>query len=156
MGGASSAAIRLADDGAEGTPGSLAVSGNIEKKFPMPWAGVAYFPGALETSIANLSRWDAISFWVKGDCENGALMAMLKNQKMPGMKPFAITKQWQKITISFKDLGSSDGKNIMAFVFGVANTPGKFNIQIDDLRWSRKRNRDIYLILSAFMSCPPP
>ncbi len=134
MGGVSGAAISLAAGGADGSPGALAVTGNIEAKSPMPWAGVAFFPGALMMSIANLSRWDAITFWVKGDCENGAVMTMRDKQQMPGFAAFPVTRNWQKISISFRELGSSDGKNIWAFVFGAANTPGKFTILLDDVR----------------------
>jgi len=133
MGGASTVAISQADAGADGTPGSLRLDGVIDPKAPMPWAGAAYYPGALVESIANLSRWDAVSFQVKGDGPEGTLMAMFDYQKMPGIKAFPVTKEWRKVTVSFKDLGS-DGKNIMAFIFGAANTPGPFHLQIDDLR----------------------
>ena len=136
MGGASTVAISQADAGAEGTPGSLRLDGTIDPKAPMPWAGAAYYPGALIDSIANLSRWDAVSFQVKGDVPNGTLMAMFDYQTMPAIKAFPVTKEWQKVTVSFKDLGSN-GKNIMAFIIGAANTAGPFHLQIDDLRLVR-------------------
>lgn len=133
MGGGSTVAIGLAGDGAEGTPGSLRIEGTIDPKAPMAWAGVGYYPGALIDSIANLSRWNAISFRVKGDASAAVLMAMSDYQSTPGMKVFSVTKDWQKVVISFKDLGKN-GKNIMAFVFGAAGAPGPFRLQIDDLR----------------------
>ncbi len=137
MGGGSSVAISQADAGAEGTSGSLRLDGILDPKTPLPWAGAAYYPGALIDSIANLSRWDAVSFQVKGDGPNGALIAMFDYQQTPGIKFFPVTKEWQKVTVSFKDLGS-DGKNIMAFIFGAAKTPGPFHLQIDDLRLIKK------------------
>lgn len=133
MGGASTVAIALAADGAAGTPGSLRIDGNIAAKAPMAWAGAAYYPGFLVDSIANLSRWDAISFQVKGEASNGVLMAMSDYQSAPGMKPFSVSKEWQKVVIPFKDLGKT-GKNIMAFIFGAAGAPGPFRLHIDDLR----------------------
>ena len=137
MGGASAASIKLAGDGAEGTKGSLAISGHIEKGFPMPWAGAAFFPGATESSIANLSRWNAVSFWARSDSGSGAVMTMLSKQEMPGLKPLALNGEWRKYEVPFKDLGSADGRNIWAFVFGAVNSPGPFSIQIDNVRLIR-------------------
>jgi len=133
MGGGSSVAVTLAGEGAEGTAGSLAIDGSLDPKSPMPWAGVAYYPGYLVESLANLSHWDGVSFRVKGDRSEVTLMAMSDYEKMPAIKSFPVTKEWQKITVPFKDLGS-DGKNIMAFIIGAANAPGPFHLQIDDLR----------------------
>jgi imidazolonepropionase-like amidohydrolase len=133
MGGSSEASISLATDGADGTAGSLKISGNISNNSPYPWAGAAFFPGALESSTANLLKWNALSFWAKGDTANCMIMFLLKNQQMPAFQSITIASEWNKYEIPFEKLGSPDGKNIMAMIFG-ANTPGKFSIQIDQVK----------------------
>jgi hypothetical protein len=137
MGGASEASIGLATDGADGTVGSLKISGNISNNSPYPWAGAAFFPGALESSTANLSKWNTLSFWAKGDTANCLIMFLLKKQQMPGFQLITIGSEWNKYEIPFEKLGSPDGKNIMAMIFG-ANTPGQFTIQIDQVKLINK------------------
>lgn len=133
MGGASTAIIRTSAPGAEGTPGALAISGTVEKQGAMPWAGAIFMPGVTERTTANLSPWKGISFRARGDVASGAVMTMLKNQKMPGMKPITLTSEWRKYEISFKELGSEDGMSFMGFIFAVVGTPGPFHIEIDDV-----------------------
>jgi len=133
MGGASEASISLAPDGADGTAGSLKINGNINSNSPYPWAGAAFFPGALESSTANLSKWNTLSFWAKGDTANCLVMFLLTNQQMPGFQNVPISNEWKKYEIEFAKLGSADGKNIMGMVFG-SNIPGKFTIRIDQVK----------------------
>jgi imidazolonepropionase-like amidohydrolase len=139
MGGASQALIGLATDGAEGTSGSLAIKGEISGNSPFPWAGAAFFPSAMETSVADLSKWNTLTFWAKGDSAQMLVMLLLNGQQMPGFQTVTISNEWKQYEIEFSKLGSPDGKNIMAMIFG-SNAPGKFDIRIDQLKLIRKNN----------------
>jgi imidazolonepropionase-like amidohydrolase len=137
MGGASSASMELASDGAEGTQGSLKINGEIDRNSPFPWAGAAFFPSAMETSTANLSKWNTLSFWAKGESAEMMVMFLLTDQQMPGFLVLPISKEWKRYEIEFTKLGSTNGKNIMAMVFG-SNIPGKFAVQIDQVKLIKK------------------
>lgn len=137
MGGVSLAAIDIAADGADGTKGSLKINGEIDGKSPFPWAGAAFFPAVMETSTANLSKWNTLSFWAKGESANMMVMFLLTDQQIPGFQILPISSDWKRYEIEFTKLGSPNGKNIMAMVFG-SNSPGKFVIQIDQVRLVKK------------------
>jgi len=137
MGGKSTAAIDLAQGGAEGTAGSLSISGELAPGNPFPWAGAAFYPGITEWSCANLSAWKGISFWAKGEAGKGVVMLVLQGRDMPAFQVFEIGREWKKIEIPFSELGPTDGTNITALVIGAAQTPGPFNMQIDQVRLVR-------------------
>lgn len=136
MGGSSSAMIELVAGGAEDTVGSLKITGNIDEKSPFPWAGAAFFPSAMETSTANLSKWNTLSFWAEGETSM-MVMFLLSDRQMPVFKVIPVTDEWKKFEIGFTELGSENGKNITAMIFG-SNHPGGFSIKIDQIMLLRK------------------
>ncbi len=133
MGGYSESSIKLSGSGVNGSNGALSVSGTINNSFPGAWAGAAFFPGASESSIVNLSGWNALTFHVKGDVDSCMVMFLLSDQKMPVSRTYPIQENWQTITVPFFDLGSSDGMNILGMIWGTKSLSDEFNIQFDEI-----------------------
>jgi len=142
FGGSSKSRINLVQGGSDGSPWSLQISGNLDTLFPMPWSGTAFMPSSMEMAAVNLSNWDAVSFKVKGDADSCMVMFMLTDQPLPVSKTEHIGPDWKTVTVSFKELGSPQGKNIMGMVFGCRVTPGEYNIQIDDVRLTHLLNNN--------------
>lgn len=140
FGGSSSSLLKASTEGANGTMGSLMVSGTINQSSNSSWAGAAFFPSAMESSIATLSEWNALSFSVKGDVDSCMVMFMLSDQMMPVSKTIAIEKDWKEVMIPFDELGSKDGRNIMAIIFGRNSSTGEFNIQFDEISLIKNAN----------------
>lgn len=137
MGGKSRAAIEAAAGGAEDTPGSLALKGELKPGSPLPWAGAAFYPGATYWTCPNLSSWNALSFWAKGGAGKAVVMFVLQGQKMPAFQFFTIGEDWKKYEFPFSAFANTDGTNIMSIVIGVAERLGTYGMQIDQVRLVR-------------------
>jgi imidazolonepropionase-like amidohydrolase len=137
MGGKSKSVIDIAPGGAENTAGSLVITGEMKPGSPFPWAGAAFFPGITEWSCANLSSWNAISFWAKGGTGKAVVLLILQGKPMPAFQLFTIGEEWKKYEFPFSGFGKTDGTDIMGLVIGAAETPGPFKIQIDQVRLVR-------------------
>ena len=128
--------------GAGGSQKSLAISGEVRQGFAYPWAGVMFLPGAQPMAPADLSRFGGISFEAKG--EAGAtyqFMAFATHLgRLPAQKPFTAGPEWQRVTVSFADLGL-DGTDLMGFFVGGGPALGPFHLQIDDVRLVPKGNK---------------
>ena len=142
MGGQSYSLIEAVKDGAEGSPMSMSISGQINPGAAIPWAGAAYYPGSTEWLCANLSNWNAISFWARGDAREGLLMVMLKDRAAPAVQTFAVGEEWRRYEIPFEKLGKSDGSDIAIMLFGAGGAPGPFKFQIDQVRLIRIGDSD--------------
>jgi imidazolonepropionase-like amidohydrolase len=121
--------------GAGGSRKSLAISGEVRQGFAYPWAGVMFLPGAQPMAPADLSRFGGLSFEARG--EAGAtyqFMAFATHLgRLPAQKPFTAGPEWQRVTVSFADLGL-DGTDLMGFFVGGGPALGPFHLQIDDVR----------------------
>ena len=137
MGGKSRAAIDLAAGGAENTSGSLALEGELKPGSPLPWAGAAFYPGATYWTCPNLSSWNALSFWAKGGGGKAVVMFVLQGRKMPAFQFFEVGEEWKKYEFPFSAFANADGTKIMSIVIGVAERPGPYRMQIDQVRLVR-------------------
>ena len=137
QGGKSRAAIELAPEGAENTAGSLAITGVLNPGSLFPWAGAAFYPGPTIWTCANLSSWNAVSFWAKGRSGKAAIIFVLQGQKMPAFQFFQVGEEWKKYEFPFSSLGKTDGSNVTTMVIGAAQDTGPFKLQIDQVRLVR-------------------
>ncbi len=137
MGGKSTVAIEPAAGGAEGSAGSMAIAGQLNPGFPMPWAGAAFYPGITYWTCPNLSAWNGVSFWAKGQAGKAVVMIVQMGQQMPAFQFFDVGPEWKEFTFSFADLGKTDGTNIQSLVIGASQTPGPFKISVDKVRLVR-------------------
>ena len=137
MGGKSSVAIEPEARGAEGSAGCMTITGQLNPGFPMPWAGADFYPGITYWTCPNLSAWNGITFWAKGQAGKGVVVLVQMGQQMPAFQFFDVGPEWKEYTFSYADLGKTDGTNIQSLVIGGAQVQGPFKISIDKVRLVR-------------------
>ena len=138
-GGKSIVKKEVVDGGAGGSRKSLAITGEVKQGFAYPWSGVMFLPGATPMAPADLSKFAAISFDVKG--EAGAIyqfMAFATHLgRMPVQKTFTAGPDWKRLRFTFADLGV-DGTDLMGFFVGGGPALGPFRLQIDGVKLEGK------------------
>ncbi len=120
--------------GASGTAKSLAISGEVKAGFAFPWSGMMFLPGAAPMAPANLSSFQGVSFWTKGDGRGYELMLFATRLgRMPAIKNFTAGPDWTQITVPFSEL-NLDGGDIMGIFLGGGPALGTFRFQVDEVR----------------------
>jgi imidazolonepropionase-like amidohydrolase len=136
VGGTSTVKYALAKGGANGSKGSLRITGTIADRPQPRWAGVLFCPGQSMMAPANLSAKKAISFWAKGDGKKYSVMLFTKSAGFrPAEKEFSTGRQWRQYRFAIKDFNDSDGSDIMAVLFGGGPETGGFDFRLDDVRF---------------------
>jgi hypothetical protein len=137
-GGKSSATLAVVEPGANGTKGALQVTGEVigDQKVAFQFAGALYFPGAAPMQPANLSAKKGISFWARGDGKTYSLVALTEARNgqgnMPATTTFVAGPEWQQYTFPFSKF-ETDGSDLSGLGFVLAQQPGKFQFEIDQL-----------------------
>jgi imidazolonepropionase-like amidohydrolase len=135
-GGKSTAEMKIVPVGANGSKGALDVSGEVVTGFSYAWAGVMFSPASGMMQPANLSAKKEISFWAKGEPRTYRLMVFAQNLGfMPAQKTFDVTPEWKEFTFSLAAFQGVDPHVIMGVVFCGGPAPGKFEFQLDDVRF---------------------
>jgi len=133
-GGKSKAEMKLAPEGAQGSRGSLLITGEISPDLPYAWAGAMFSPGATAMEPANLSSKKEISFWAKGDGKPCRLMLFAKSLGFqPAIKSFVAGAEWKRFTFRISEFGGMDGSDLTGILFAGGPAPGQFVLQIDDV-----------------------
>jgi imidazolonepropionase-like amidohydrolase len=133
-GGVSVVQKEVVAGGASGTAKSLAISGEVKAGFAFPWSGVMFLPGAAPMAPANLSNFQGVSFWTKGDGRAYQLMLFATRLgQMPAIKSFTAGPDWAQVTVPFTEL-NLDGSDIMGIFVGGGPALGTFRFQIDEVR----------------------
>jgi imidazolonepropionase-like amidohydrolase len=135
-GGKSTADMSVVRGGAEGSAGSLGISGTISGQVPYAWAGAMFSPGAQPMQPANLSARRELRFWVKGDGKTYRVMLFSESKGMtPIAQSFITAAEWTEVVLPLSSFGGIDGKGLMAVIFAGGPTPGSFSLQIDNVRF---------------------
>ena len=134
MGGKSIAEFQRSEGGAQGSKGSMLITGNISEGSTYKWAGAFFSPGSAMMAPVNLSSKKAISFWTKGDGKTYYIMIFAQSFGMqPSTKTFKTGAEWEQYTFSFEDFGT-DAHDIMGIFFGGGLDIGEFTFQVDNVR----------------------
>jgi hypothetical protein len=134
----SKAEMIVAPEGAQGSRGSLLITGEISPDLPYAWAGAMFSPGATAMAPANLSSKKEISFWAKGDGKSCRLMLFAKSLGFqPSIKSFVAGAEWKRFTFRISEFGGMDGSDLTGILFAGGPAPGRFVLQIDDVVLSR-------------------
>jgi ABC-type multidrug transport system permease subunit len=137
MGGKSTAQMKIVSGGAEGSAGSLLITGEIVPATAYPWAGAMFMPGAKPFGPADLSSKKSISFWTKGDGKSYRIMLFTSNgSPIPAIQSFDAGPEWKLYTFPLASFGSSDPHRLAGVLFSGGPAPGKFQFQIDDVRFN--------------------
>ncbi len=135
-GGKSVGEIKISPEGAAGSRGSLLISGEVMTGFSFPWAGAMFFPGPAPMEPANLSSKKEISFWAKGDNKTYRVMIFSRSRGFrPGTRTFVAGPEWKRYSFRLSEFDGLDGHDVTGVTFAGGPAPGKFALQIDDLRF---------------------
>ncbi len=136
VGGKSKAEFEIVSGGAGKSKGSLMVRGTIDDRPQPRWAGAMFSPGAAPFAPANLSAKKAIAFWAKGDGKSCSIMVFAQsNGYRPATKTFVAGKEWEQHRFALADFEGCDAAGLMGVFFGGGAETGKFEFQIDDVRF---------------------
>ena len=133
-GGKSTGNIEIASDGAQGSRGSLRVTGTISDALPYAWAGAMWSPGTQPMAPADLSATKELRFWTKGDGQTYRVFVFAQSKGMtPLTQEFTAGPEWREIVLPWSAFGI-DAHDLMAVILAGGPKPGAFNFQFDDLR----------------------
>ena len=133
-GGKSVATMTVVDLGANGSAKSLAISGTLDGGLSYGWSGAMLLTGKSPMQPANLSSKKEIRFWAKGDGQTYTLMLFSQGRgQQPLMRPFTAGAEWKEYVMPFSDFGV-DGHDIQGLAWTLTGTPGRFALQVDDIR----------------------
>lgn len=133
-GGKSKAEMKVAPEGAQGSRGSLLITGEISPDLPYAWAGAMFSPGATVMAPANLSSKKEISFWARGDGKACRLMLFARSLGFqPAVKSFVAGAEWKRFTFRVSEFGGMDWSDLTGVLFAGGPAPGQFVFQIDDV-----------------------
>ena len=136
MRGKSTAQMRVVSGGAQGSAGSLLIAGEIATGSPYPWAGAMFMPGSTPFGPANLSSKTEISFWAKGDGKTCRIMLFTSNgSPIPAIQSFVAGPDWILYTFPLASFAGSDSHRLAGVLFSGGPAFGKFQFQIDDVRF---------------------
>jgi hypothetical protein len=95
-----------------------------------------FSPGKAPMSPADLSSKKAITFWARGDGKPASLMIFFQSRGFsPSLQTFEPGKEWARHRFELKDFDGCDGKGLLGVFFGGGPEVGKFEFQIDDIRF---------------------
>lgn len=130
-GGKSTGDLKIIEGGPNGSKNALQISGTISDAFAYAWAGAMFSPGAGPFAPANLSSKKALHFWARGDARTYRVLLFTQaGAYMPAQKTFSTGPDWKEISVSFTDLGGTDGHDVTAILFCASSDPGAFTFAI--------------------------
>ena len=134
-GGASTVDLAWTKGGAQGSEGSLRITGTVRDNGDRPsWAGAIFFPGNSPMAPANLSGKETVSFWARG--KPGIHVAMVFTARtllQPTAYPFEVGRSWQRYTFDLDEL-APHRYDLTGLFWGVGHREGTFELLLDDVR----------------------
>lgn len=130
-GGKSTLDLSFIDEGAEGSPGALRVTGELVKGFMFPWSGPMFSPGSQPMEAVDASAATKVRFWARGV---GTLRVMLFAEsigQIPAQTTVELTADWKQHEVPFATF-DVDGSDFMALLFS-GHTRGKFAFDLDGI-----------------------
>jgi beta-glucosidase len=134
MGGTSTAAMRVVKGGANGSSGSLEVSGSLAVGGPFPFAGVVFAPASSLTEAANLSGKKEIAFWARGDGHSYSVLVATASRagQLPVMKTIVAGPDWKPYSFPLS-VFDTDGHDVTGVGIVRSEGAGRFELQLDEL-----------------------
>jgi beta-xylosidase len=135
-GGKSTSSFKVVEPGASNSRGALQIDGEIVPGAQFTWAGVMFSPGTAPMEPVNLSSKKEISFWAKGDGKTYTVVVLTQSRSgqngMPAMTPFVAGPEWKEYRFPFSTF-QTDGGDLTSLAFVLAQQPGKFQFEIDQV-----------------------
>jgi ABC-2 type transport system permease protein len=135
--GKSNAIIKVVSGGAEGSKGSLLITGEVAPGSSEPRAGAMFLASVEPFAPANLSARKEIGFWAKGDGKKYRLMILGGSDLdyFPAAHTFLAGPEWKQYSFRLSDFLGTDSHGIRGVLFTAGPAPGKFSFQLDDVRF---------------------
>jgi L-ascorbate metabolism protein UlaG (beta-lactamase superfamily) len=131
--GESTSQLAVAEGGAGDSSGSLRVSGTVVGA-PNTFAGAMFWAGDRPWGPVDLSEFDQISFWVRGDGRPYRLRVDAQDLPPSGVtQTFDTGPDWRRHTVSLSSFGT-DRRYVTAIAFLAGDEEGPFTFQLDDVR----------------------
>lgn len=135
-GGKSTAEFHVVENGAQKSKGSLLIEGEVAEGLSYGWSGAIFFPGATPMAPADLSAKKEISFWAKADGRTYSVMLFAASRGyIPAVRTFAAEPEWKQFKFPIAQFDGLDGHDLIGLFIGAGVPPGKFALQIDDVRF---------------------
>ncbi|TXH67364.1 MAG: amidohydrolase [Lysobacteraceae bacterium] len=134
-GGASVAAHRWVEGGAEGSRGALEISGSIRAGFAFPWAGMMFFPNETPMMPVDATSRRELVFQARGDGRRytAMLFSGASTQGMPSMQTFAADAQWREVRLPLSGFAGADLANLRGIAITAGQPEGDFVVRIDQV-----------------------
>ncbi|MBC8025865.1 MAG: CIA30 family protein [Steroidobacteraceae bacterium] len=136
VGGASTATVRLVDDGAESSTGALEIDGTIREGFQWPFAGAVFFPnGPPMEGMMDYSSRKTLAFFARGDGGKyvATFFSTADRNSIPSSFPFEAGPEWREIRVPLEDFVVDRGR-VRGIMIGSNGPEGHFRLQIDNVR----------------------
>ena len=134
--GKSEAAMKVVNDGANGSAKSLEITGTISPALAYAWGGAMFSPGTQMMSPVNLSSKKEVSFWARGDGKTYRVMIFADSKGYtPLTQTFVAGAEWKEYVFPFSAFSGIDGHDLMALMFVGGPQGGPFAFQVDDVRF---------------------
>ncbi len=133
-GGKSVGAMAVVDGGANGSTKALSITGTLDAGLAYGWSGAMLLTGKAPMQPANLSSKRELRFWAKGDGQQYTVMLFSQSRgQQPLTQQFTAGAEWKEFVMPFTSFGV-DGHDIQGMAWTLTQTPGKFALQVDDIR----------------------
>jgi len=135
-GGKSVAAMKVVPGGANGSAGTLEITGTLDAGLPFGWSGVMFTPGQTAMAPMNLSAKKELRFYARGEEGRSYAVMMFTRSKgqMPVMQRFTTSAEWKEVVLPIASFQGIDGRDLMGIGFVASGTPGPFRLSIDEVR----------------------
>jgi ABC-2 type transport system permease protein len=136
VGGASTAAIRVVDGGAEDTHGALEITGTIRPGFQWPFAGAIFMPnGPPMQGMMDYSKFKTLRLFVRGDGKKYVVtfFSTANQSSIPSSFPFETGPEWREVRVPLADF-VEDLKRVRGIMLGANGPEGEFRLQVDNVR----------------------
>lgn len=133
-GGKSVGAMAVVDGGANGSTKALSITGTLDAGLSYGWSGAMLMTGKAPMQPANLSSKRELRFWAKGDGQRYTVMLFSQSRgQQPLTQQFTAGAEWTEFVMPFTAFGV-DGHDIQGLAWTLTQTPGKFTLQVDEIR----------------------
>lgn len=136
QGGKSTASQQVVDGGANGSKGSLQITGEVRPGTQYPSAGAYFFPeGPPTEGLMDYSGKKTLSFHARGDGKRYTVLVLSGTpiRMPPLLMNFTAGAEWQKHEFQLSELGAADWQRVR-LIGWMQMAEGPFQFQLDDVR----------------------
>jgi imidazolonepropionase-like amidohydrolase len=129
-GGNSKTTLNIIGNGAEGSANALLLSGSVvPSHITFPWSGALYYAGQFPMQPVDLSSFEKLTFFAKGDGNRYQIMLFIVSETAPQIQTFIAGSNWEKHEFELRRFGTL-GHGIKGIFFGTGRI-GDYQFSLD-------------------------